>query len=1783
MISNEKTIGLVLELMSFLWYDDKLVNENSPLTNKISNIKKTKIILDNFFKESYEDDPLENIKNLYEKEYHNIMEDYYEDKMKNNPNDIIFLYKKLNNFKNKLANTISQTPPYDKAVSDMIKQRDIMNFSNYILLINPEGVIEGTEEYRQNIISVKNILDKFFKYCKESKIKTLNKFCKDYTQAWSNIKKAYENVINSGDTELLISFNKNFETFVRRLIKEGTKVDPSNIYLKAIINGDLVKMSEQNQLTQFSNKSIFDEVKKAYEAVRAFDLQGDRTKVNEYRKLINKMKTKMDSFFKSKDHPDIEKIKSKFKPRYDKLISVTYQNNIDSTTYQGLHKVSKGLIKIYSGIDSGVHSMYFFSDNTNPNPLEGEDIIDKESASALAELVEAVNELNTSSVLSNVEGYRQLVIRLKETLDKFFKEPTTAFIEQVKQKYINDYDNYVKNSYLPSIDTADDDVLPVIAERLLRVCNDIIGEIRDVDPTNEVVANVYTDVDFSNKDTRNLIASEMFWSEAYKDFGLPFLSNNKDYIDNDDFTNRQTLAVVRWYREMHEALFQLSYFKTVDDIDTDAHKDAIVRVKRLLDRYFRLPELESLKEINQELEPKYKSIITKHYPLLKSWHLEEIIKLHSIIFSFAKELTNRVHSVAPFNNLSNFSNENFAVPAHIQKAMEGKDVVGDAAKYTQDNFKNPIPGALKSAGESVKNSKAKFDEAVAERQKLGDDRSSSYQGGYLTGGNSLPTGNSDYQKGSQSSDNNNLMDVAKQIGTGAKIVGGMGAEALKQGVEKGSDLYKKYENALATGIENRPKNRNDLDDLVNRGIDKIEGNIGKDNADALRYGFDYFLYGDNRKMLDKILKEVGNKSMDLGEGRTISVKDVFKGLDYRDITAKGISDNIDKLNLTDSQKYNLQSQLNEILKENPTLQTNLGEGAFLQKNINKAALESLKQGKGDAELTEHLKLLKGTVIHIPGINHPIFGTELRDLIAKVQMDPDMKSLKIGDKTYEGALLDDIKKELLDAADGRSFTPVVENAFEGVPVVKDLDQPKPVHTTATDAAGNYIDSLKKTMEKTSGDTIDKLVAGGKEVAGDVKTAISDTTANMLEGVDPVLLKVGGMAALAVAGTSAVAWALGKIKDVKRTNISKLKSKLLDNKKYLDKYFKEAEDSKLVKDYNKFIEKEFTYKVKSDNGKVLKDLNTKLNQFGKKALGELKTQSNFSNATGGVHSTNISTIRPDMRVGRNFSEDLDDLNTDAINNHVDHAIPPEPKPEAITNHPSTPSIDTNKLIAGIGKVYMPLMAINVATSLFGRIFTSMKQNQMDVTQYKGMIVQSKLAMDRFFNSPGNQQIDAVKYKYKHEYENFITNEYEDKIDSLDKKDIDDVYKKLRNLGNRISHDLNKTPSEYKLSNFSESPTMEACLNLAKAFNDLDIYKMSDNDITGYKKAIARTKRTFDKVFTAKGSPQVDKIKEEYRELYEKFIQNAYNRRVGTKSYTDLRELQSGLEKIGTSMMKDIKKYDRLDSINSQIANFSETDLEQSLEELKNKIRTALDLADVLFYKTNIVSPQYSVLVTNYKRKYEKLKIKSLGVLTSENKETLSNFIIELANFVDDMKKDAGKIDHKTMLAFSDMIERRGFIINFSIVEARKDIQNTLRLIFKEIPEETKNPEIHNRFRNLQKQLLSEPFGTYDPQAILQKINNLSEEQLIAANSQFRVLLREIRNLNNGADSTNQIANNQINKIGNRNGYRGRDDNSEKDLNKLERFFVAMGKAIKVGLPLVGTGVTAALNIKRIMGGK
>lgn len=1684
------------------------------------------------------------------------MEDYYEDKMKNNPNDIIFLYKKLNNFKNKLANAISQTPPYDKAVSDMIKQRDIMNFSNYILLINPEGVIEGTEEYRQNIISVKNILDKFFKYCKESKIKTLNKFCKDYTQAWSNIKKAYENVINSGDTELLISFNKNFETFVRRLIKEGTKVDPSNIYLKAIINGDLVKMSDQNQLTQFSNKSIFDEVKKAYEAVRAFDLQGDRNKVNEYRKLINKMKTKMDSFFKSKDHPDIEKVKSKFKPRYDKLISITYQNNINSTTYQGLHKVSKGLIKIYSGIDSGVHSMYFFSDNINPNPLEGEDIIDKESASALAELVGAVNELNTSSVLSNVEGYRQLVIKLKETLDKFFKEPTTAFIEQVKQKYINDYDNYVKNSYLPSIDTADDDVLPVIAERLLRVCNDIIGEIKDVDPTNEVVANVYTDVDFSNKDTRNLIASEMFWSEAYKDFGLPFLSNNKDYIDNEDFTNRQTLAVVRWYREMHEALFQLSYFKTVDDIDTDAHKDAIVRVKRLLDRYFRLPELESLKEINQELEPKYKSIITKHYPLLKSWHLEEIIKLHSIIFGFAKELINRIHSVAPFNNLSNFSNENFAAPAHIQKALE-------------------------TVGESAKNSKAKFDEAITERQKLGDDRSTYYQGSYLTGGKSLSTGNSNYQKGSQSSDDNNLIDVAKQIGTGAKIIGGVGADLAKQGAENVSDLYKKYENALATGIENRPKNRNDLDDLINRGIDKIEDKIGKDNADTLRYGSDYFIYGDNRKILDKILKEIGNKSMDLGEGRTIVVRDVFKGLDYRDITSKGIRDNIDKLNLTDSQKYNLQSQLNKLLKENPTLQTNLGEGAILQKNIKNATMNSLKPAGDDEELKEHLTALKGKVLNIPGISHPIFGVELKDLISKVQMDPDMKSLKIGDKTYEGALLEDIKKELLNAADGRSFTPVVENALEGIPVVKDLESAKPVHITADKVAGDYIENLKKTMEKTNGDTFDKLLAGGKEVAGDVKTTISDTTANMLEGIDPTLLKIGGMAALAVAGTSAVAWALGKIKDVKRTNISKLKSKLLDNKKYLDKYFKEAEDSKLVKDYNKFIEKEFTYKVKSDNGKVLKDLNTKLNQFGKKALGELRTQSNFSNATGGVHSTNISTIRPDIRTEKNFSEDLDGSDTDTINNHVDHTIPQEPKPEAITNHQS--SINTDKLISGIGKIYMPLMALNVATSLFGRIFTGMKQNQIDITQYKGMIVQSKLAMDRFFNSPGNQQIDTVKDKYKHEYENFITNEYEDKIDSLDKKDIDDVYKTLRNLGNRISHDLNKTPSEYKLSNFSESPTMEACLNLAKAFNDLDIYKMSDRDITGYKKAIARTKRTFDKVFTAKGSPQVDKIKEEYRELYEKFIQNAYNRRVGTKSYTDLRELQNGLEKIGTSMMKDIKKYDRLDSINSQIANFSEADLKRSLEELKNKIRTALDLADVLFYKTNIVSPQYSVLVTNYKRKYEKLKVKSLEVLTSENKETLSNFIIELANFVDDMKKDAGKIDHKTMLAFSDMIERRGFIINFSIVEARKDIQNTLRLIFKEIPEETKNPEIHNRFRNLQKQLLSEPFGTYDPQAILQKINNLSEEQLIAANSQFRVLLREIRNLNNGADSTNQIANNQINKVGNRNGFRGRDDNSEKDLNKLERFFVAMGKAIKVGLPLVGTGLTAAFNIKRLMGGK
>ena len=1541
MTDTPQGMNIVLDVMSFIYDEDLSVNQQSDEQLLLSNIKKSKEILERFFRNNFPEENINRIKATHEREFYDIMRELYTDKIEDkNPSksDILLIYTKLKTLKNKLAKDIVSISPYDKAVEGMLRVKNQMNFSA-LLLINPEGIEEGSPEYIQNIISVKNILDKYFKYCADSKIKSLDKVRKEFKNAWANFKESYNNVINSQDTELIIRLNKNFEPLVRQIVKRGTEVNPDDKYLNAIINGDLISMNNVTS-QQFSKKSIFDEAKTAYEAVRAFDLQGDRSKVKEYRGLINKLKNKLDSFFKSKDHEEIESIKQKFSPRYKKFIMTTFTNSIQSDNYKGLSKASKGLIKIYNDLDSAVHAMFSnvqkdFAEE--PQHLEGEDVVDKESTTALSDLVGKVNQLVTT-VDPDFDTRKMYVIELKNALDNFFQTQTTALIESIKSKYVNDYQHYIEDTY-KDIDNATEDLLDIIAEKLLRVANDIIGEIKDLDPTNEAVKLVYTDNDFFSTDMKELIASELYWNSYYSpkffdvdvddvnseeqevkeleqqkleqqkqaneqeeqnkvhesvktlstgnkliDTGAAlglmgaggyagymvhkFRQPSKGFIEYDDYVDKRMLSIVKWYKEAHSALFQLNYFKTVDDLNMDKYKDAVARIKRLLDQFFRLPKVETIKPMMEEIEPRYKEIVTKYYPLLKSWHVDEIKKLHNVLFTFVKDLLDKLHEIPPFNQMNNFSTEMFAGPLlGVAARVGGKQVLGGIAKKVVTNPK------------------------------------------VITGAKT----------------------TASNIG---RIIGGIGEQVA---VEAGT-------NAALNALN-----------------DKIKGK-------------------------------------------------------YKD--------------------------------------------------------------------------------------------------EKMIMNP-----SAGDKPQMVAFSEDLNGDV----SGRDI--VSEYADD---VVQDAE--------------SYIDSVAMRLGMPNKKYID--------IDNIVKETLKNST-------DPVSVKQASKLIMALSGISVVSKAIADADDNSLT-LKRIKSEIESNKKLLDTYFQHDNkiNSNVAKEYQEFIKEEYNEKISGNKLDDVKSINNKLHKITSSALKDFKnkTHESFSESPVGV---NISTINVDQRVGKeqNFSEDI-------------------------------PHIDP---LAAITKIYMPVMAINMFVNIGMRIMTGLKQNKLDVNQFKGMIVQSKLSLDKFFNSPGNKEIDQVKAKYRDEYTNFITTEFEEKIDSLFMSELKDLYKDLRNIGNRIAKDLNKVQPKFKTRHFSVDQGMEACVELGNELNNLNNFKLGGNDIGGYKRALMRAKKAFDKVFL--NAPE--SVKNEYYPTYQKYIQVMWNGKTGTTKYEDLKSLSEGLETLARSVMHDMKQADKMDMFSTLLQQFSEQDIHDQLADLKKRIRTTLDLADVLFYKTSLVNPSYSVLLTKYRKKYEKYKAKSLSVLTSENKDAMAEFVGELAGFFDDMKSDVAQNSSKSSLFyFSEIMERRGILINFSVVESRNELQNTLRLIFKELPDEKDAPELHNKFRSLQKSHLNEPFGTYDPQAIMSKLTNLKEQQLSQANSEFRVLLREIRNYNNSSPSINQVVDQQVGKSTNPSGkntygdghykrdFRGQNDDS--DLNKLERFFVSTGKALKVGIPLAGTALLAALNIKRLTSG-
>lgn len=156
--------------------------------------------------------------------------------------------------------------------------------------------------------------------------------------------------------------------------------------------------------------------------------------------------------------------------------------------------------------------------------------------------------------------------------------------------------------------------------------------------------------------------------------------------------------------------------------------------------------------------------------------------------------------------------------------------------------------------------------------------------------------------------------------------------------------------------------------------------------------------------------------------------------------------------------------------------------------------------------------------------------------------------------------------------------------------------------------------------------------------------------------------------------------------------------------------------------------------------------------------------------------------------------------------------------------------------------------------------------------------------------------------------------------------------------------------------------------------------------------------------------------------------------------------------------------------------------------------------------------------------------------------------------------GENKQETIQFFSN----RMITLNFSLLETRENVMNSIRLVFKEIPNEREAPIFHQIFFKLQNIYLKEKLGSYDPVKLKELISKLNENELNDFNTEIRKLLKEIRNYTANP---------------NKNLSSGNKGLPPEELSKLERFLRDLGKGAKVALPTVATGAGLILTGKKI----
>ena len=156
--------------------------------------------------------------------------------------------------------------------------------------------------------------------------------------------------------------------------------------------------------------------------------------------------------------------------------------------------------------------------------------------------------------------------------------------------------------------------------------------------------------------------------------------------------------------------------------------------------------------------------------------------------------------------------------------------------------------------------------------------------------------------------------------------------------------------------------------------------------------------------------------------------------------------------------------------------------------------------------------------------------------------------------------------------------------------------------------------------------------------------------------------------------------------------------------------------------------------------------------------------------------------------------------------------------------------------------------------------------------------------------------------------------------------------------------------------------------------------------------------------------------------------------------------------------------------------------------------------------------------------------------------------------------GETKQETIQFFSN----RMITLNFSLLESRENVMNSIRLVFKEIPNEKEAPIFHQIFFKLQNIYLKEKLGSYDPVKLKELVSKLKEDELNDFNTELRKLLKEIRNYTANP---------------NKNLSSGNKGLPPDELNKLERFLRDLGKGAKTVLPTISTGAGLILTGKKI----